>query len=78
MNICIFGGLGFIGSNVANLFFKKGYNVTIYTQKKDDRKNRLKSSKIKLKQIKYNKKNFRKINFINNRRGCGNKLKIKL
>ena len=34
MKICIFGGNGFIGSNLANYYHKKKHKVYIYTQTK--------------------------------------------
>ena len=34
MNICIFGGLGFIGLKLSNTLYRKGNNVTVFTQKK--------------------------------------------
>ena len=63
MNIAIFGGLGFIGAKLANNFFLKGNNVTIFTQNKDLRVNKINSSKIKIIEIDYTKKKFEKISF---------------
>tara|TARA_B100001057_G_C22712005_1_gene896177 strand:- start:110 stop:1024 length:915 start_codon:yes stop_codon:yes gene_type:complete len=63
MKIAIFGGMGFIGSSLSNLFYSKGYDVTILTQNKKNKSNILVSNKIKIIEIKYNYKKLKKINF---------------
>ena len=57
MKICIFGGNGFIGSNLAQHYFKKNHKVYIYTQTKINKSLKIKNNF----KIKYNEKNFSKI-----------------
>jgi dTDP-glucose 4,6-dehydratase/UDP-glucose 4-epimerase len=57
MKICIFGGNGFIGSNLAKEYQKKGHTIYIYTQTKIDKDIKIKNNY----KIKYNEKNFSKI-----------------
>ena len=57
MKICIFGGNGFIGSNLAKEYNKKNYKVYIYSQTKISKSIKLKNNF----KINYNEKNFSKI-----------------
>ena len=57
MKVCIFGGNGFIGSNLAKEFLKKKNNVYIYSQTKTNKSINIKNNF----KIKYNEKNFSKI-----------------
>ena len=57
MKICIFGGNGFIGSNLANEYVKTNNNVYIYSQTKIKKSIKIKNNF----KIKYNEKNFSKI-----------------
>lgn len=57
MKICIFGGNGFIGSNLANEYIKKNNNVYIYSQTKIKKSIKIKNNF----KINYNEKNFSKI-----------------
>ena len=57
MKICIFGGNGFIGSNLAKEYLKKNNNVYIYSQTKIKKSIKIKNNF----KIKYNEKNFSKI-----------------
>jgi len=57
MKICIFGGNGFIGSNLAKEYQRKGHKVFIYSQTKINKNIKIKNN-IK---IKYNEKNFSRI-----------------
>ena len=57
MKICIFGGNGFIGSNIAYKYIRKGHSVYIYSQTRINKKVEFKNNK----KIKYNEKNFSSI-----------------
>ena len=57
MKICIFGGNGFIGSNLALTYQKRKHIVYIYTQTKINKDLKIKNNF----KIKYNEKNFNKI-----------------
>ena len=57
MKICIFGGNGFIGSNLANEYKKNNHKVYIYTQTKISKSIKIKNNF----KIKYDEKNFSKI-----------------
>ena len=54
MKICIFGGNGFIGSNLANHYLKNNHKVYVYTQTKINKDLKIKNNF----KIKYNEKNF--------------------
>ncbi|MDB3885455.1 NAD(P)-dependent oxidoreductase [Candidatus Pelagibacter sp.] len=54
MKICIFGGNGFIGSNLANYYHKKKHKVYVYTQTKVNKNSKIKNNF----KIKYSEKNF--------------------
>ena len=56
MKICIFGGNGFIGSNLAKEYLKKNNNVYIYSQTKIKKSIKIKNNF----KIKYNEKIFLK------------------
>ena len=57
MKICIFGGNGFIGSNLAKSYINKGHKVFIYTQSKINKNLNFKNNY----KVKYNEKSFTKI-----------------
>tara|TARA_B100000787_G_scaffold169772_1_gene162194 strand:- start:1554 stop:2447 length:894 start_codon:yes stop_codon:yes gene_type:complete len=57
MKICIFGGNGFIGSNLAMEYIKRKHNVFIYSQTKINKSIKIKNNF----KIKYNENNFTKI-----------------
>ena len=57
MKICIFVGNGFIGSNIAYKYIRKGHSVYIYSQTRINKKVEFKNNK----KIKYNEKNFSSI-----------------
>ena len=57
MKICIFGGNGFIGGNLAKEYLRKGHKVHIYSQTKVNRSFKFKNNT----KIKYNEKNFKLI-----------------
>lgn len=57
MKICIFGGNGFIGSNLAREYIKKKCKVYIYSQTKIKKSIKIKNNF----KIKFNEKNFSKI-----------------
>ena len=55
MKICIFGGNGFIGANLAKAYLDKGHNVYVYTQTNVNRNLKFKNNT----KIKYTEKNFK-------------------
>ncbi len=57
MKICIFGGNGFIGSNLAKAYISNGHKVFIYTQTKVNKNLNFNNNY----KIKYNEKSFAKI-----------------
>ena len=57
MKICIFGGNGFIGSNLASYYLKKNHKVFVYTQTKINKNLKIKNNF----KIKYSEKNFTNI-----------------
>ena len=57
MKICIFGGNGFIGSNLAKAYIGNGHKVFIYTQTKVNKNLKFTNNY----KIKYNEKSFKKI-----------------
>ena len=57
MKICIFGGNGFIGSNLAKTYIKNKHNVYIYSQTKINKSIKVKNNF----KIEYNENNFTKV-----------------
>ena len=57
MKICIFGGNGFIGSNLAKTYINNGHKVFIYSQTKINKNLNFKFNY----KVKYNEKSFTKI-----------------
>ena len=57
MKICIFGGNGFIGSNLAKEYKRKGHKVFIYSQTKINKDIKIKNNF----KVRYTEKNFHKI-----------------
>ena len=57
MKICIFGGNGFIGSNLASYYLKRNHKVFVYTQTKINKNLKIKNNF----KIKYSEKNFTNI-----------------
>ena len=57
MKICIFGGNGFIGSNLAKAYLKKNYDVYIYSQTKVKKNHEFRKNY----KITYTEKSFSKI-----------------
>lgn len=57
MKICIFGGNGFIGSNLAKEYKRKGHKVFIYSQTKVNKNIKIKNNF----KLRYTEKNFHKI-----------------
>ena len=55
MKICIFGGNGFIGANLAKAYLRNGHKVHVYSQTKINKSLGLKNNS----KIKYNEKNFK-------------------